>query len=139
LRAFAAILMAFSGALDSEVASSLPRSIHQPSGTLAYCERQQQGRRSARAASSADAQLPAQTEAEATAATSHPLQIIGRTRLLPKLTIYPDGLKELAATMKSLLTTSYEVVLRSKIDGVDVRRLASDFWSLLKRISDSGH
>lgn len=32
--------------------------------------------------------------------------------------------------MKSLLITPYEVAFRSEIDGVDVKRLATDFWSI---------
>ncbi len=59
-----------------------------------------------------------------------PLQIIHRSKSLPKLRLFRDDILDLTARIRKLLPLPYDVVVVAKIDDKEVRQLAGDFWSL---------
>lgn len=63
-------------------------------------------------------------------APSTPLQLIHRSKAVPKLRLFRDDVLDLTARMKRLLPIPSDVVVVAKIDGKEVRQFASDFWSL---------
>lgn len=66
----------------------------------------------------------------AAAEAATPLQIIHRSKSVPKLRLFRDDVLDLTARMKKLLPIPSEVVVVAKIDGKEVRQFASDFWSV---------
>jgi hypothetical protein len=59
-----------------------------------------------------------------------PVQIVRRSANLSKIIMYKDDIDRLVLVMKSLLPSTFEVVIRSKVNGKDVSRLESGFWIL---------
>ncbi|MBY3184172.1 hypothetical protein HFO24_21250 [Rhizobium laguerreae] len=69
-----------------------------------------------------------EADADQVSATD-PIRVINKTESMPKRTIYRDDLKELVATMKALLPSPFDVVIKADVGRKEISAIAPDFWS----------
>jgi len=62
-------------------------------------------------------------------AVNAPIRVVNKTDNMPKRTIYRDDLKELVTTMKVLMPSPFDVVIKADVGKKEVIAYAPDFWS----------